>query len=582
MRKLIFFIFSVFIWLNFATNISAQEAFVVEKFDSEIIINQDTSLSITEKILVNFTEKRHGIFREIPNVYKIDGKRINSDLKVIQVVNQNDEELDYEISRQGDYVSIKIGDPDIYVFGEQTYIINYEVKNIIQEYSDYFELYWNVTGGSWDTEVLLATAKINSEHANITNITCYSGIVGTTDDYCEGRLFENINAQFNTTKPVGSGRDLTIVLAIDKVNNLILPTATDKMIDRFTNNWGYLVAPISLLYMGISWWKKGRDKRFISDNIYYEPENKDTRSVGLFKRAHLPMVYSPIDNISPGELGTIVDERVDIRDVVAEICELARLKYIKMEIIEKKQLIGKSVDYKFTKLDKDTSNLRDYQTYLLEKLFSGDKTEVKLSDLENKFYKYLSEFKKKIYAWVYEQNYFDNNPDKVRIGWFIKWTVVEIISGVIMYRFFDLTGNFYPLILFGILSVFGLLIAFLMPRKTAKGYAMHRQAKGLSFFVNKGKWREEVNEKRLFFEEMLPLAISLGVVKKLARDMEKLGIAPPNYVHASSNALLYSNIGSLDSKVSSGLASSPKSSGGSGFSGGSSGGGFGGGGGGSW
>lgn len=158
-------------------------------------------------------------------------------------------------------------------------------------------------------------------------------------------------------------------------------------------------------------------------------------------------------------------------------------------------------------------------------------------------------------------------------------------TAVIVWRFTGVTENFGPLILYGIVDLVSLPIAFVMPRKTAKGYSLHRQARGLSFYLGKGKWRQEINEKNLFFEEMLPLAISLGVVKKLAKDMEGLGVRPPSYFEGANGAYFYSGLGRFDSSLGTALASSPKSSsygGGSGFSGGSVGGGFGGGGGGSW
>lgn len=83
-----------------------------------------------------------------------------------------------------------------------------------------------------------------------------------------------------------------------------------------------------------------------------------------------------------------------------------------------------------------------------------------------------------------------------------------------------------------ILSAF---FAAKMPRRTAWGYSLYRQVIGLKYYVSKGKWREEIMEKNLFLEEMLPLAISLGVVNKLANDMKDLGMEPPKYFEGGGN-----------------------------------------------
>jgi len=111
----------------------------------------------------------------------------------------------------------------------------------------------------------------------------------------------------------------------------------------------------------------------------------------------------------------------------------------------------------------------------------------------------------------------------------------------------------------------------------------------LRFYLNLGKWREEITEKNLFFEEILPLAMALGIVDKLTKEMADLGVEPPKYFQGIALASFGHDFGSFNALASSNLNSSPVSSGksswsgGSGFSGGgSAGGGFGGGGGGSW
>ncbi len=131
-----------------------------------------------------------------------------------------------------------------------------------------------------------------------------------------------------------------------------------------------------------------------------------------------------------------------------------------------------------------------------------------------------------------------------------------------------------------------------MVAKTAKGYNFYRQAVSLRWFIEKGKWREEIAEKRLFLSEVLPLAITLGVVKKLAKEMEALGVGSPEYL--GTGMVLGRDLDLFRAGAVSAIGSNPSSrgnysvsgrsswSGGSGFGGGSSGGGFGGGGGSSW
>jgi uncharacterized membrane protein YgcG len=251
-----------------------------------------------------------------------------------------------------------------------------------------------------------------------------------------------------------------------------------------------------------------------------------------------------------------------------------------------------------------------YQRKILEELFSdeiisasaksGGKTfdgkqkepegeYVLLSGMKNRFYKGLGGIKKELYKTMAEEALFDGNPERVRLKWAGVVAVLEVVTGLALLGFSMMTNNFGPIILFLALSLPAIAIVFFMPRKTAKGYGLHRQIKGLAWYLGKGKWRHEITEKNLFLEEMLPLAISLGVVKKLARDMEEIGAVPPSYMQGFAAGNIYSGL--IDFEKSTrmaalqGASKSGRSgwSGGSGFGGGGfSGGGFGGGGGGSW
>lgn len=581
MKKFLFLILFLAISLFLPQIALAQTyPYVIQDFSSDITVNQDSSLTVVETIKVYFYEQRHGIYRDIPVVYRTAEKTINSKLQVKSVGDENGNRVDKKISWEGDSIRIRIGDENKLVQGPKTYVVTYRVRNIIQKYEDHDELYWNAVGSGWDTVVEKARAHVTSSYADINNVKCYAGPVGTTAPNC---LSENSNyqADFLSNVSLGRNKDLTIVLALDKNNQLDFTTSFG---DFIYDNWGYPFAVLPFLVMLWFWYKKGRDVRFIGDNVWYKPDKAKQENVPVFgKREYLPLAYSPIDGLTPSEVGTLLDERIDIHDVVAEIVELGRLGFLKIERLDKK---FRKDDYLITKIKKSPDDLLDFQKYLLEKIFShGDKDNiVKLSDLKNNFYKNLDTFKDKLYSRMANQGYFPSRPDHVRT----KWIVISVVFSGILFAleivFSINTGNFLPLFLLVPFAIFAIFFSFAMPRKTAKGYALYRQIKGLKFYLGKGKWREEINEKHLFLRDMLPLAISLGVVNKLARDMQDLGVKPPSYFNAHT-AVWASSFNSFNSSAGSSLiagsSSSGSWSGGSGFSGGG-GGGFGGGGGGSW
>lgn len=559
----------------FSTSIFAASypnGYVIENFQSKILVNQDTSLTIKETIEANFFIEKHGIIRFVPVIYTANGKTIKAGFKVISVTDENLKPLSYTTSRYNESFKMQIGDADKTLTGKQTYIITYNISKVLLRYKDHDEVYWNVTGHEWDTPILKASAFIDSPYASINKTDCFS----------PGCLIDNKNKQikFSLNNQILPGEDFTIVAALDKNNQLKFPGPIAGFFIFLGDNWGFPVAILPLMILLIAWYKKGRDQKYIEGTIYYQPDNQKTKNVSLFERPHLPLVYSPIDGLTPSQVGTIIDEKVDTKDVIAEIVELARLGYFKIEKI--------SSDYLFTKINKSESRLKNFQKYLLESIFANEATEVKLSDLKNKFYKNLGEFKNKLYQNLAAEGIFDGNPQTAKLKWGAFYFLLMGLFFVPMIIFTSFSYNGTPFFLYLVSFLPALPVIVSMSRRTAWGYSLFQQINGLKYYVNLGKWREEIMEKHLFFQEMLPLAISLGIVNQLAKEMKDLGVEPPDYFTNVTTATFINDFNHFYSNSSSNLVSMPAStghsswSGGSGFSGGSSGGGFGGGGGSSW
>jgi len=259
-----------------------------------------------------------------------------------------------------------------------------------------------------------------------------------------------------------------------------------------------------------------------------------------------------------------------------------------IEKIEKERLFGKGREYTFTKTkkftDENVENLKGYQKVILEELFKVHGNSIKLSDLKRKFYKSMSDVKEKLYEEMSSEGFFAGNPEKTRVKWFLIFAALEALAFFLLVSHIEF--NLRPLVIFIVFSLVGVGLAYSMPSRTPKGYSLYRQIDGLKFYLKTGKWRYEHMEKNLFIEEILPLAIALRVVDKLASDMKELGMDPPKYFAGTTAAAFASDINHFYSTSASSLTSTPSGgssgwSGGSGFSGGS-GGGFGGGGGGSW
>ncbi|MGZ3558809.1 MAG: DUF2207 domain-containing protein, partial [Thermodesulfobacteriota bacterium] len=62
----IFLILSLILSLILFTSPAAAQYFTIEKYQSDIMINEDSSVIVKETIETEFHQPRHGIYREIP------------------------------------------------------------------------------------------------------------------------------------------------------------------------------------------------------------------------------------------------------------------------------------------------------------------------------------------------------------------------------------------------------------------------------------------------------------------------------------------------------------------------------------
>lgn len=590
MKKLIAF-FSILLSLVIAPLTDANELTTysseyISSFSSDITINKDTSVTITEVIEYHTTEDKHGIYRYIPYKYNDGGTIKIMDVEAISVTDETGKVIPFTVDQSDKFVSLQIGDPDTTFVGTRKYSINYTVGQAIDEYLTYVELYWDITGEGWQFPILKSQATIRSPYADIQKIICYSGAGGSTDQNCEEKIIDNQTARFTYSQPIAYGDNMTVALQLSSANSLVFPTTFEKKVQWLWNNWILMLLPLPTIVFFGWWYKKGRDYEFISANVFEVNEKNPQRLRSLWFKRRKPFVYEPLKGITAGEAGALIDEKVDSQDVIAELLELARKKFIKIELIETKKLFGTKRDYKISQLKKMSVEVPEVQKYLYEKLFA-QKNVVTVSELKGTFYLTMQEAAKKLEASLVSKKVYVTSPTTARAYAVLAciFLFAGLFSGII-FVYADLNILWTLAVLLPQLPVC-MLLAYNMPQKTAVGTNLWSQARGLQQSIKNGKWREEIKEKNLFIEEVLPFAVSLGVVNQLAKQMKALNIQPPKYMHAAGMTTWNTQqfVSGFSNEVASSLAynpSSSSSSGGSGFGGGSSGGGGGGGGGGSW
>jgi uncharacterized membrane protein len=531
-------------------------------------------VDVTETITAHFAGSWNGLYRTVPVQYTTpQGLNYTLDVEPVSITDDSGSNLKYETSSANGYLKFKIYVPDA-VNATRTIVVHYRVSNGLSFYEDHDELYWNITGNDWDEPVGNVSSTI-SLPAGTTGIhaVAYSGTYGskaqdakiTTD----GTLVE---LKMQRTLEFHEG--VSVVVGWDK-GFVRAPTKSEIVFRFLRSNWPFVVPIIAFFVMFWFWYMKGRDPR----------------------RNAIAVQYEPPDGMTPGEVGTLVDNSAAMRDITATLVDLAVRGYIVIEEKQTSHAMGlvHSKDYTFH-LQKNASEwtgLKQHELLLLSGLFSdGAVDAVSLTDLQNHFYKNISGIRDSLFDALLGRGYYLHRPDYVRAGWIGGALVTGFLFFVIgMGTSFAMRQAPTSLIVSAILTgIIIIIFGWHMPGHTAKGMTALENTLGFEDFLQhvESDRIARIEKTPALFEKYLPYAMALGVEKKWVGAFGDICKQPPNWyqggIYGNNFVPLYfiASLNSMTAQTSSIMSSAPRSAGGgSGFGGGGfSGGGFGGGGGG--
>lgn len=560
--------------------VGAQTRESIISYTSQIAVNTDNSVDVTETIVYDSgSESHHGIYRDI---YPYSAQNRKMSIDQISVVDENGNPYQYQVSSSGKNLRIKIGDPNQTFTGLKTYIIRYHVTRAVSQLKDLDEIYWDVTGNYWTMPIenVSATVVLPSR-INAIQTACYYGPAGSKQSCQLGSGADNAYA-FRAPEVLNAKDGLTVAVGFAK-GTVFTYTAADEASNWFSVYWTwFLIALLPLLTLIFSLW-------------YWHKRGRDPRGTGTI----VPQ-YDVPENLTPLEVGGIVSEKVSPSQLPAEIIYLATKGYLKIRQLEE-SFIGliKSTDYELTKL-KDFSDLPNkFDRLLLQSLFRLEKQSVKISDLRNSFYQDTPMIITSALDGLLNKGYYKNlgRMKGLTISRVAKMIIVALVVTWISLLLGDTSSfpvfqiNPVPFIIGVILSilVFNIVYRF-SPAKTEKGVSLKEYLLGLKSYLQIAEkdrllFHNAPEKRPEVFEALLPYAMVLGVAKIWAKEFEGIYTTPPSWYSGPNNAVFNAVVfnqamSSFNSLASSSLSSSPghSGSGGGGFSGG----GGGGGGGGSW
>jgi len=549
---------------------AAQRSLAIQRFDARIAVGRDGTIDASETITARFTGSWNGIYRTVPVEYRTpQGFNWTLALELVGATDAAGRPLRVDRERERHYLKYKIWVPRAQDT-TRTVVLRYRARNGLRFFEDHDELYWNVTGDEWDVPIEAASARIELP-AGATGVRAiaFNGVYGSTARDAEVAV-EGTAVRVAMPQPLGFHEGLTAVVGWDK-GLVAEPTAADRGLGFLASNWPLAIPIPVLIGMFAMWRRVGRDPRRLPIAVQYEPP----------------------DSLTPAEAGTLIDYTADMRDITATLVDLAVRGYLRIEEREERVLLGLigRREYLFHRLvpPAGARPLEPHETLVLDGVFEDGAEEVKLSDLDNEFYRHLSGIRSAIFARLVERGLYRSRPDRVK-G---RWTIGAVVLGGIIIGFGSTLGarlelGLLPFVIAALAS--GLIVAAFgqaMPARTVQGARALERVLGFEEFLGRveGDRLQRVVKTPEMFERFLPFAMAFRVERKWAKAFEGIYREPPTwYVGSASGPFdlrgFSGRLGDLSSRTGHAMSSSPRSSGGSGFSGGSSGGGGGGGGGG--
>jgi hypothetical protein len=573
----------------------ADSGWTVRAFDVELAVRPDAALDVTELIDADFEVPKHGIYREIPIRYAVFTQQYALRFRLLDVDDGAGQSYHTAVSYEENRVRIRIGDAARTLKGPVKYRVRYRVERAVlwegtrawggeKENADHAVLRWNAIGTEWGVPIRRTTVTVKLPHDLDDNQVTYDAWTGAfgakNKDFTKRRL--DARSLFFETGALRPGEGITVEVTMpdDAVER---PGWVREAAAWLVDNFPYAIFPATLALCIGAWYYRGRD---------------------LPGKGAIVVNYEPPDGMSPAEVGTLIDERVDQRDISAVIIDLAVRGYLKIEEVASTTWFTSGMDYRFTRL-KPPDGLKPFEAKLYAKLFDG-KSSVTVGDLATKFYPVIGELRNDLYRGLSGGGYFDGNPSTVR-GTFLSLGLlaVAVALGAAALVQFAMIGRVFgvPLAITGVLSAIVVVVTSrVMPRKTGKGRVAWEQIAGLEEYIRRAEADEiEAQDRRGIFERLLPYAIIFGLSKRWAKAFGDLYSQPPDWYQPldATNYTTWRFVNDVDRSVSymnSSLPAMPRSAGpaggptgagynwsSGGFSGGGSvGGGFGGGGGGSW
>ncbi len=346
-RVVLAVVFGLFLSLSIVS--AADFGYTITSFSTDMTITPDGRYEIEEDIQMFFSKPLHGFYRDIPTRYDFEDPQKPDIRARVSKIRANEE---LSINSNSDYLSIRIGDPDRTVTGLREYRLSYHynIGNDLNE--TYDEFYFNLVGEYWQVPLENVTFSITfPKPVEASAVWFTKGLYGSTSS--QGVRWNLSGDGLRLTGSVDQlypGEALTV--RVQMPDGYFDRQADYQAVVAKFNLWVYLLAVALAVFLWITF---GRD-----EDLIIVPQ------------------FSPPTGMSPMDIGYLIDESLDPRDITSMIFYWADKGCL--SIVED--------DGKFSFIKgKDPVEASLHEQHLFNAFFKEAKNGVlKMSDLQGKFF----------------------------------------------------------------------------------------------------------------------------------------------------------------------------------------------------
>lgn len=536
--------------------------YLIDEYNIEIIVNENNTFDIEEKVTVYFNNRVSSFIKKIPlsnTIYNSNGESIKNRA---QVSNIRIDDSFRETNELG-YKILQIGDENL--SGSHTFIIKYTYNVGIDPFDDEDMFYFNIIEPIWDAPVGNIKFKINMpldfDHSKISFSNGF------------GPIEENSKIKYTVSGKVIDGEYDGI---LSKNMRLTVQVGLDEgyfVGARFSSpsylSVMYIVPVVCMMLSILLWYIYGKDDEIVKTVEFYPPKGLNSLDIGYIYR------------------GKCTDE-----DVLSLLMYLGCKGYIRIEEVKEKSFLQKR-GFKIYKL-KEYDGKNEIEALFLESLFKNKtiinrQTFVKDEDLKGHFDEVLEEIKRKknrqkselfvdgehlrksIICVLMVLTLFVNflipfiNYD---MGYNI-FTVMAVVllvlpfciilfnkklkiyekifvGGIVLFQTTLVIKHFFPIgdillseeayiraYITSILSILVMGICFkAMPKRTKYGNRVLGKLSGFKRFMekaNEDELKKLVKDNPSYCYDLLPFAYSLGIMSMWIKKFEGISIKAPDW-----------------------------------------------------